>query len=69
MIAVRTIEVDSTGGESITVSAPYFTASFSFFTSSAASDALGENDVRVHLALAGDADRHRLKVGVIDVGR
>ena len=26
-------------------------------------------DVGVHLALAGDADRHRLQIGVVDVGR
>jgi hypothetical protein len=26
-------------------------------------------DVGVHLALAGDADRHRLEVGMVDVGR
>ena len=55
------IEVDAAGGESITVSAPYFTAS-------AASSlprrrqTLGGTDVGVHLALAGDADRHRLRL-------
>ena len=29
----------------------------------------GGADVGVHLALGGDADRHRLQVGVVDVGR
>ena len=43
MIALRTSSRFTPPVErSITVSAPYFTANFSFFTSSAASEALGE---------------------------
>ena len=46
---------------SITVSAPYFTASFSFFTSSADRGVRGGTDVGVHLALAG-TDPYRSKL-------